>query len=172
MIIMVLLLAACGVEKQAQQTADNAQTGDARNAMPAPDAPDTEEMTVKQGYAGTLLAGAASPYLAFTQQDYEKAKAEGKLILLNFYASWCPICKSEEPEAFAAFNGLLQENAVGFRVNYRDSETDDAETALAREFGIPYQHTKVIIKDGKLVLKALDSWNKERYLDEIARAMG
>ena len=167
-ISIALLLAACGVQEVAQplQEEDVERISD---TMPLPDALDTEGIEARSEYAGAWLAGGISPYLAFTQQDYEQARAEGKLILLNFYANWCPICRAEEPEVFAAFNELLQENVVGFRVNYRDSETDEAETALAREFGISYQHTKVILKDGKQILKALDSWDRKRYRAEIMK---
>lgn len=94
---------------------------------------------------------------------------ENKIILLNFYANWCPLCKQEQPETFAAFNELNNPKIIGFRVNYKDSATDENEEALAKEFGITYQHTKIIIKDGQRVLKAPDSWDKARYLEELAK---
>ena len=56
---------------------------------------------------------------------------------------------------------------VGFRVNYRDNQTDDAETALARQYGVAYQHTKVAVKDGQVVLKSPESWQIDRYVEEI-----
>lgn len=118
-------------------------------------------------YTGKVLAGKTTPYIEFSEQDYNKALSENKIILLNFYANWCPICKVEEPKAFAAFSELKLENVVGFRVNYKDSQTDSAEEALAQKFQVPYQHTKVIIKDGKQVLKAPDSWDKQRYITEL-----
>ena len=118
---------------------------------------------------GNVLAGKKSPYIEFNQVDYQKALGEGKIILLYFYASWCPICKAEQQETFAAFNELGNENVVGFRVNYRDSDTDADEEELAKQFGITYQHTKVILKDGNQVLKAPDSWDKQRYLNEIEK---
>lgn len=132
------------------------------------DAPSDSMM--EKSYTGKILAGTEqTPYREFNQADYELALKENKDILLYFYASWCPLCKSEQVETFAAFNELNDPNLVGFRVNYRDSDTDDDEEALAKEFGIPYQHTKVILKDGKMVLKAPDSWNKQRYLDELQK---
>ena len=120
-----------------------------------------------EGYSGNVLAGKTSPYLEFNKADYDKAISENKIILLYFYANWCPICRLEQPETFAAFNELNSTNIIGFRVNYKDSETDNDEVALAKEFGVSYQHTKVIIKDGIKTLKAPDSWDKERYLEEL-----
>ncbi len=122
------------------------------------------------GYTGNVLAGSEkTKYLDFNKADYDKALKENKKILLYFYANWCPICKLEQPKTFAAFNEINDENLIGFRVNFRDSDTDSDEEKLAEEFGVSYQHTKIILKDGKQVLKAPDSWSKERYLEELAK---
>ena len=120
-------------------------------------------------YKGKILAGTTSRYLEFNQEDYDKALKENKKILLYFYANWCPICKAEQPNTFAAFNELKYPNLVGFRVNFRDSDTDPDEDALAEEFGVSYQHTKIILKDGQKVGKWPDSWDKQRYLGELAK---
>lgn len=127
-----------------------------------------ENLAVKAGES-KVLAGNQARYLEFSKKDYESALKDNKKILLYFYANWCALCKREQKETFAAFNELHDSDWVGFRVNYKDSDTDKDEEDLAREFGISYQHTKVILKDGKIVLKAPDSWDKERYLEEIAK---
>ena len=124
-----------------------------------------------QAYSGTVLAGKTTIYLEFNKADYDTAIAENKVILLYFYADWCPICKEEQVSLHDAFNEMDYNNLVGFRVNYRDSGVDNFEEALAKEHGITYQHTKVIIKDGQRVLKAPDSWEKERYLEEIKKVI-
>ena len=123
-------------------------------------------------YSGSVLAGKSSPLLDFTKADYDVALKSGKLIVLYFYANWCPLCKIEFPNAEAAFNQLTTDKVVGFRVNYKDSDTDADETALAREFGVPYQHTKVLLKNGVQVGKYPDSWDTARYVSEINKALG
>ena len=129
-----------------------------------------ESMMEKSDYTGKVLAGSeATKYLDFNKADYAKALKEKNKILLYFYANWCPLCKKEQPETFAAFNEINDPDLIGFRVNYRDSDTDADEENLAKEFGVSYQHTKVILKEGERVLKAPDSWDKQRYLEELAK---
>src|SRR3989344_7021402 len=96
----------------------------------------------KEGYVGKVLSGSSSPFLEFTKADYEKATAEGKVIFLDFYATWCPICRAEAPEIDEGFNSLTTNKVVGFRVNFNDPDTDDDERTLAKEYNVPYQHTK------------------------------
>ena len=128
-----------------------------------------DEIEQTDDFKGEIIAGTISPYLAFNQDDYEKALDEGKVIFLDFYANWCPICKLESPSIKGAFDSLENENVIGFRVNYNDDETDQDEEELAKEFGITYQHTKVILKDGEEVTKSLETWSKERVLEEIGK---
>jgi thiol-disulfide isomerase/thioredoxin len=122
-------------------------------------------------FHGTVLAGTTAPLLDFTSQDFELAKQSDKLIVLYFYANWCPICRAEFPLMEAAFNELANDQVVGFRVNYNDNETDEAEKALAREHGVAYQHTKVFVHNGQRVLKSPETWDKSRYLSEINAAL-
>jgi|GEM_PF-831365 len=120
-------------------------------------------------FSGTVLAGSKAPLLDFNKADYDKALASDKLVVLYFYADWCPLCRAEFPKMQQAFHELSTDKVVGFRVNYKDSFTDADETALARQFGVGYQHTKVFLKGGQQVLKAPDSWEKARYTSEIGK---
>lgn len=116
---------------------------------------------------GNVLVGTTSKYIEFNTPDYEKAKSEGRTVLLYFFADWCPICKNEQKQTFAAFNELGDPNVVGFRVHYKDNSVSDEELALAKTYGITYQHTKIILKNGVQVQKSLESWDKKRYISQL-----
>ena len=121
-------------------------------------------------YSGAILAGTSAPLLDFNQQDFAAAQQSDKIIVLYFYANWCPICRAEFPKMQAAFNELTTDEVIGFRVNFNDNETDKDEEALARQHGVAYQHTKVIVKNGTQILKSPETWSKDRYLTEITQA--
>lgn len=128
--------------------------------------PKQQDKTIP-GYQGNVLAGTTSPYLQFTKADYQKALSENKIILLDFYANWCPICRSESPHLKSGFDGLTTDKVVGFRVNFNDSDTDDDEKMLASEFDIPYQHTKVLLKNGQEVKRSGQKWDQQTFDQEI-----
>ena len=120
---------------------------------------------------GEVLAGKTSLLYDFSKAKYDEAIKSDKLVVLYFYADWCPICREEVPKMYAAFNELTTDKVIGFRVNYNDSDTDADEQKLASEYGIAYQHTKVFIKNGERILKSPETWDKQRYLDEISKAL-
>ena len=131
-----------------------------------------ESMMKKSSYTGEVIAGTSAPLLDFNQADYEQAKASNKVVVLYFYANWCPICAEETKTAlYPYFNELDNENVIGFRVNFNDNQTDKDETALAREYGVAYQHTKVILKNGQRVQKSPESWTIQQYVDAVSSAL-
>jgi thioredoxin 1 len=109
----------------------------------------------------------SASYEPFSRAAYERAISENKIILLYFYASWCPVCRDEQPLVQKAFNSFNGEKVIGFRVNYKDSDTDADELDLAEEFGVTYQHTKVILSDGKVLEKSLAVWIENDYAAKL-----
>jgi thiol-disulfide isomerase/thioredoxin len=129
-----------------------------------------EQTAAALQFTGTVLAGSSSPLLEYTTADYNAALRSDRLVVLYFYANWCPDCRAEFPLMQQAFDQLTSGRAVGFRVNFNDSDTETAEAELARTFGVPYQHTKVLVKDGQQLLKSPEAWDTSRYLREINNA--
>jgi len=119
-------------------------------------------------FAGRILAKSGAPVVEFNQADYNEALKSDKLVVLYFYAGWGPLCKEEFPMMIKVFNTLSADRIIGFRVNFNDSSTDTDEKSLAGKFGVGYQHTKVILKNGQLLLKSPETWNEERFSQVIA----
>ena len=159
LVISLFLFIACTTQELSQQASIESEIKVNEPTTTIPQSPD---------YLGTTLAGSITPYLDFQKQDYEKALQENKIIFLNFYAGWCPICQNEQPGIFSAFSKLDNPNIIGFRINYKDSYTDEDEIDLARKYGITYQHTKVILKDGEVIKKELSQWGEEKTINELS----
>lgn len=82
--------------------------------------------------------------------------------VLFFYANWCPTCKPAD-KSFSDNSAKIPADVTLIRVNYNDTETDQAEKDLAKKYGITYQHTFVQIDaSGKEITK----WNGGQ-IDEL-----
>ncbi len=135
-----------------------------------------QNYTVSETNVGSIsakpkaLAGKETKYLKFSQDEYEKALKEKKIIFLDFYANWCPICRAEEPNLKAGFNSLKTDKIIGFRVNWGDSDTDEDEKKLAQEFGVVHQTAKIILKDGKPVFgPEIVDWDKDMLVKALTQ---
>ena len=169
LIVFIVAIAGC-VEQQPIGTPNETKqpqiTTQSNLTTPATQQPTNKTITTST-YSGTIIAGKSSPLIDFNKADYDVALKTDKLIVLYFYANWCPICRAEVPHLYGAFDELTTDRVIGFRVNYNDDQTDDNERNLAREFSVAYQHTKVFVKNGQRVLKSPETWDKNRYLSEI-----
>ncbi len=61
---------------------------------------------------------------------------QGKPVIVNFWATWCPPCRQEIPELIAAYEAHGAEGLVLVGVDLQENE--DAVAAFAEEFGITY----------------------------------
>lgn len=102
----------------------------------------------RRGFAA-LAATAAVAVLArpaqaasvpFTAEAFRAAQAEGRTVILEVWASWCPTCRAQAP---IVANLAAEPRFAGARVLRIDY---DAQRDVAREFGARSQSTLIVFK--------------------------
>lgn len=82
-------------------------------------------------------------------------KPDGKIVLLNFFATWCRPCQEEMPD----FRKLRA--AYDTETLHMVSITPEVDEALIKEFWNEYDGSWPVVKDPGLV--ATDRWNANSY---------
>lgn len=84
--------------------------------------PEQSRLSLQDLEGLTLLDGSS-----FSSKDYE-----GKKVVINFWASWCPTCRSEMPELQSFYEkNKDNENIAFLSVNLTDGKRETLEKALA-----------------------------------------
>lgn len=92
--------------------------------------------------ASIAMAGEIKPY---TQTEFDKLAQEGRPVVVDVSATWCPTCKAQKP----IMDGLMKQPA------YKDvtllTVDFDAEKPTLKKFKVAMQSTLVAFKGGKEV---------------------
>jgi thiol-disulfide isomerase/thioredoxin len=114
---------------------------------------DGNSMMMKDDSSEGSGQDAMPSYVEYSKAALDQASSNRRV--LYFYASWCPTCRPADADLSANMMKIPSDVTV-IRVNYNDSDTDQEEKDLAKQYGISYQHTFVQIdKQGMQVVK----WN-------------
>ena len=106
--------------------------------------------------AGLWLAAAAAlaAELPFDKAKFDAALAQGRPVIVDFTASWCPTCKEQKP----IVQGLLKEPKLQpVTLFVADFDTEDA---LKQRLRVTMQSTFVVFKAGKGVGRATGQTQK------------
>jgi len=88
---------------------------------------------------GPVNVGATVPDFTLTTFDGQTIDIQdlrGKVVVINFWASWCKPCEQEAAELEQAYNRYRDEEVVFLGVDYVD--TDREAMAYLEKFGITY----------------------------------
>lgn len=78
-------------------------------------------------YNASPHAGVMAPDINFTDTSGKRlplSSLKGKYVLLDFWASWCPPCRAENPHLVKAFNDFKDKNFTVFGVSLDNSKQE------------------------------------------------
>lgn len=79
----------------------------------------------------------ALPTLGDDDQQLSLADLRGRVVVLNFWASWCGPCRVEQPDLNDAYEALPDDEVAFLGVNIEEARQSNG-LAHEREFAIPY----------------------------------
>jgi len=152
--------------------------------------------TYRQGEASVAGKTAKDFTLTYHGKPQHLSDLRGKVVVVNFWATWCPPCKDETPslnklqkyiesrngtvlgvsadEDADAYSRFLRTEGVVFPT-YRDPSTKGSVSDIARSYGTSvYPETYVIGRDGKIARKFIgfqqwDSPDMLAYFDALLK---
>ena len=94
--------------------------------------------------ASTSIARADEPKFSnFTNEAFTAAQKDGKRVLVDVWASWCPTCKAQGDILKGLLDAPENKDVVMFRVNF------DTQLDVLKAFKVQSQSTLIMFKGGK-----------------------
>lgn len=93
----------------------------------------------------TLWAAVASAaeLKPFTQQDFNNLTHDGKPVVVDVSATWCPTCKAQKPVIESLSKQPAYKDVAILTVDF------DADKAVLKQFKVSMQSTLIAFKGGK-----------------------
>jgi thiol:disulfide interchange protein len=87
-------------------------------------------------FAHAALAGEIKPY---SQTELDRLVAEGKPILLDIRADWCPTCAAQAPVIRELMAQSKFKDVTTFTIDF------DKDTALLKAYNVSFQSTLIVM---------------------------
>jgi thioredoxin 1 len=113
----------------------------------------------------TTTAALATERQAFDEKAFAAAQTEGKSILVDIAASWCPTCKAQKPIIEKLAAEPQYKNLLIFEVDF------DARKDVLRKFGARVQSTLIVFKGDKETGRSVGSTDESAIGDLLRKAL-
>lgn len=102
--------------------------------------------------ASLAMAGEIKPY---SQQEFDQLTAEGKPVLLDISATWCPTCKQQKPIIESLMKQPAYKDVTALMIDF------DANKPTLKKFKVTSQSTLVAFKGAKEVGRSVGDTNPD-----------
>ncbi len=103
--------------------------------------------------------------VAFTRAGFESALSQGKPILVDISAPWCPTCRAQAPIIKKLSAQTTFKDLIIFHVDF-DSQQD-----VVRSFGAQQQSTLIVFKGGKETGRSVGDTDPASIADLLTQAI-
>jgi len=96
------------------------------------------------------IPGIASSARDFDVSAFQLAQSEGKVVLVDVYATWCPTCKAQQKDLQSILSDNKYKDVVSFKIDFDKKDVVKSFEKLIDK-KIPRQSTIVILKGKDLL---------------------
>ena len=103
-----------------------------------------------------MTAAAQPSWTEYSQSAFQAAQAEGRTIIVDVHADWCPTCRAQAPILNELRSDPRLEDAIFMRVDF------DTDRAFLRAHRIPRQSTILVFNGREEVGRSIAETNRGR----------
>jgi len=112
-----------------------------------------------------VALAASAGELPFNKAKFDAALAQGRPVIVDFSASWCPTCKQQKPIVAALLKEKKLQPVTLFVADF------DFEEDLKKQLGVTMQSTFVVFKGGKEVGRSTGQTQKQAISELFDKAL-
>lgn len=112
-----------------------------------------------------MAASATVSWTDYTPSAFSAAQQQGKIIVVDVHASWCPTCRAQQPILDELRKDERLADAVFIRVNFDDDK------AFLRAHRVPRQSTIIVFDGGEEKARSIAETNRDRLRAMILGAV-